>query len=195
MQSPWLTGPRGRALALLGLLLAAGTVWLCIIMPLLACYQAGAELLQQQTTLADRMEQTAATLAALRQQAALQAGTPAAAGATLPGTSDAVAGATLQEQVEAMATQAGATLASVETLPAEPAGAWRRIGLRVALAAPWAVLIRLLEALDLASPQMLADDLHVHATPIDVRQPLSVPVQASFTITAFRPAPPGQAHP
>jgi general secretion pathway protein M len=194
-ENPWLTGRRGRALALIMLLLACATVWACIINPLLSWYQSDAALLQQQTVLAARMEQAAVTLPALRRQAEISAGRPAAANATLPSTSDAVAGAMLQERVEAMATEAGAILTSVETLPAEPAGAWRRIGLRVALTAPWAVLIRLLEALDLASTPMLADDLHVHTSPIDARQPPTLPVQASFTVIAFRAAAPGEAHP
>jgi general secretion pathway protein M len=195
MDSPWLSGPRGGALALLALLLAAATVWAAIINPLLSWYQSGAEWLQQQTVLAAHMEQVAATLPDLRRQAEVSAGGPAKASATLPPSSDAVAGATLQESVAALSTAAGATLASVETLPAEPAGAWRRIGVRVALTAPWAVLIRLLESLDAASPPMLTDDLHVHTSAVDVRQPVTHPVQASFTIFAFRAAAPGEAHP
>ena len=99
--------------------------------------------------------------------------------------SDAVAGATLQSAVQGMATAAGAPLSSMETLPAEQSGLYRRIGLRVATAAPWPVLVALLRAVEQATPRMLVDDLQLRAPPVELRATTS-PVTAAFTIVAFR---------
>jgi hypothetical protein len=56
---------------------------------------------------------------------------------------------------------AGVQLNSVEALPGEDAGAYRRIRLQVAFNATWPVLIGLLNDVRLASPALLVDELHV----------------------------------
>lgn len=186
MGNEWLTGRRGQALAVVVSLLVVLAVWVAAVQPLLAWYREREETLAQRTALADRMEALAASLPALRQDARADApGRSTAGRATLEGASDAVAGATLQERVQAMAASAGASLSSVETLPAEQAGAWRRIALRVNLTASWPVLVRLLAAVDEASPSMLVDDLHMHSTLL-VAHPVALPLQTSFSVYAFR---------
>jgi general secretion pathway protein M len=185
MDSAWLTGGRGRALALCLTVLVLAAAWVGAVQPLLAWHADRADMLLRRRAVAERMRDLGATLPSLRRQAEQGAG-PAPVRATLEGATDAVAGAALQERMQAMAADAGASLTSIETLPAEQAGAWRRIGLRVALAAPWPVLVRLLEAIDAATPRMLVDDLHVHSTLV-VRDPVALPLQTSFTVYAFRP--------
>jgi general secretion pathway protein M len=187
MGADWLTGRRGQILAIAVTVLLLLIVWVGAVQPLLAWHADRAETLMQQRVLADRMANAAATLPALQRQAAAGTGGHVPAAAMLSGASDAIAGATLQEQVQAMATAAGATLTSAETLPAEQAGAWRRIGLRLTLTAPWPVLVRLLAAIDQATPQMLVDDLHVHSVLL-VARPVALPLQTSFTVYAFRAA-------
>jgi general secretion pathway protein M len=185
MGSEWLVGRRGQALALAATALVCFMLWLGLVQPLLSWYADRATTLLEQRALADRMESLAASLPALRRQAEAGAGGRTAANLGLSDTSDSVASATLQEQVQAMATAAGAMLASVETLPAESAGAWRRIGLRVTLTTPWPVLVGVLRALDEATPRLLVDDLHVHGSVL-AAQPVAPPLQTSFTVYAFR---------
>jgi general secretion pathway protein M len=185
MGAAWLIGRRGQALALAATLMVCPAIWAGVVQPLWSWYDTRAETLREQQALAERMEGLAASLPSLRGQVDAGAGDHAEAGAILPGASDSLASATLQERVQAMATAAGATLASVETLPADSAGAWRRIGLRVTLTASWTVLVRLLEALDQARPRMLVDDLHVHSTLL-VAHPAVLPLQTSLTVYAFR---------
>ncbi len=105
----------------------------------------------------------------------------------MAGNSDAVAGATLQTIVQDMATAAGAELSSMEMLPVEPRGAYRRLGLRVETAAPWPVLIELQHAIAQATPRMLIDDLRLR-TPTGASHTASTPVSATFTVIAFRAA-------
>ena len=66
----------------------------------------------------------------------------------LPGASDAVAAADLQERVQQMAGAAGASVTAVETLPATVAGEWHRVLVRISLTAPWPVLMDLLRAIE-----------------------------------------------
>lgn len=142
------TLPTGRAGTALALGLLGGVLLLLgfgVVAPVIAWHAGRAEHLADRRMLAARMEVVAARLPALR----LVAATPVtghAAPALLEGTTDAIAGAALQGLVREMAGRVEATVFSVETLAAAPIGAHRRIGLRLSLAAPWPVLVRLLQA-------------------------------------------------
>ena len=94
--------------------------------------------------------------------------------------SDALAGAALQSQVQRLAATRGAGLSSMEMLPAEQRAGYRRIGLRVA--GSWPVLIALLRE------NRAGDDLQLRAPPVELRT-ASTPVSAAFTVMAFRAAP------
>src|SRR4051812_27657448 len=148
------TGRAGSALALglLGGALALG--WFAGMAPLLGLHAEQAASLAQRRLLSQRMEGFTATLPALQRAAAAPA-LDGAAGTLLEGGTDAIAGAALQALVRDMAGRIGATLFSVETLPAVPDGPYRRIGLRLALNAPWPVLVQLLHAIRQARPRMV----------------------------------------
>ncbi|TDH56149.1 hypothetical protein E2C06_36450 [Dankookia rubra] len=180
------TGRRGQLLAL-GLTLAVlGGAWAGVAAPLLDWYALRAEQLQARRAVARRMAELAETLPALRDQARRVAapGRPAE-GAVLDGSSDALAAAALQGRLQEMAARAGAPLSSAEALPGEAAGAWRRIGVRVAVNAPWPSVVRLLQAIGTATPRMLVDDLQLRAPPLLLRTGPR-PVDASFTVLGFR---------
>lgn len=179
------TGRRGRLLAL-GLTLAVlGTVWVGVVAPLADWYESRAQTLADRRVLVRRMGAIAASLPDLqRREGAAEHGAPATA-AVLDGGTDAIAAAHLQELVQAMAAKAGATISSLETLPAQPADGYRRLALRVSLNATWPVLIALLQAIEQASPRLLVDDLRVEGSHLVTRPPV-VPLDAMFTIIAFR---------
>lgn len=179
------TGRRGQALALALLLLVMAAAWAAVAAPLLDCHASRAESLQQRSVLARRMAQVAAGLPELQRQAAAAAATGPVAATLLDGSTDAVAGARLQQLIQDMAGGSGATLSSTETLPAETVAAYRRIAVRVALSAPWSVLVKLLRAVEQASPQMLVDDLQIRgARQFGITGEL--PLDASFTVLGFR---------
>lgn len=185
------SGRTGRVLAL-GLTLAvAALAWEAAGHPLVEWYGERAERIEERDTLARRMAALAATLPELRRDAARR-GAPAPE--LLEGTTDAVAAATLQERVGDMAVRSGVTPSSLEVLPARQNGPYREIGVRVALTAPWPVLVRLLQAVADASPRLLVDDLQLRAPPVagGVAEP---PLDASLAVLAFRagPAPAGAA--
>jgi general secretion pathway protein M len=175
-------GLRGRLLAL-GLTVAVfAVIWAGCFQPLIDWHASRTEALEQRRLLLQRMTALAATLPELQRQAS---GEHAPAASLLEGQSDAIAGAALQSQVQRMATGVGAELNSMEMLPGEQRGSYRRIGLRVTTAAQWPVLIGLLRAVEQGSPRMLIDDMQLRAPPIDMRTNTQ-PITAAFTVLAFR---------
>ena len=183
--------PTGRAgqVAAVGLLaIVAVLAWLVVAAPLMAWHSNRAEALAGRTALARRMAQLAERLPELQRQAAASAAAGPAANALIEGSSDAVAGAALQQAVQGMASRAGATLSSTEALVAEPAGAYRRISLRVAVNAPWPLLVEMLRQTAEATPQMLVDDLQVRGNRAIGVQGVP-PLDASWTVMGFRAGP------
>ena len=178
-------GRRGQLLALTLALAVAAAIWVGVVAPLLAWHSAQANYVVQRSVLAHRMMQLVEELPALQAQATARNLTGPAPSAMLSGNSDAVAGAALQQLVQQLATTAGTPLASVEVMPAEAVGNYRRIGLHLALSAPWPVLVHLLQSVEQATPVMLIDDLRLRGAPLGNT---ALPMDASFTVLAFRGA-------
>ncbi len=176
------TGRNGRVLAAGLAGLAVVLVWLALVSPVLDWYGSRAGRLASLRVRAAHEEAQISALPLLRREAETAAKTPAHA--VLAGKTDAIAGATLQEQVQSMAGSANAQLSSAETLPAEQVGAYRRIGVRVELNAQLPVIVQLLKSVEEAEPTMLVDDLRLTATPVAASLPL--PMDAAFTVYAFR---------
>lgn len=178
------TGRQGRVLALGLLFLAAIVIWLGIAAPLMDFYDARTQRLAQRTALSVRMASLAAELPELQTRAAA---VPANNGAaTFDGATDALAGATLQSQLQALAGAAGATLSSTETLTAEPAGPYRRIGVKLSISAPLPVLAQLLAQIEQSRPPMLVDDLQIHGSPIVLPGVTATALDIGFTVYGFR---------
>jgi general secretion pathway protein M len=173
------TGRRGRALAVALGLLVLVLLWFGIASPLLGWYSDRAEALAQREMLASRMARLARRLPALEREAGnLRAGEPGP-DALLPGQSDAVAAAALQERVHALASQAGTVLLSVEILPAEQIGQFRRIGLRLSLQADLTHFVGLMRLFEQARPRILVSDLEVQ------RRQFFVPASSADLDTKF----------
>lgn len=184
MDSALPDGRRGQILAAALTVVVTLALWLGIAAPMIDWYRAGAEVLVQRQALLHHMQALADTLPALEHAPA--AAKPAAP-ALLSGTTDALAAAAMQSAVQAMAARSGIELTSMETLPAEPRGTFRRIGLRVSLTASWPVVIELLRAAGQGQPHMLVDDVQLRVAPVQ-RRDSSTPIGASFTLLAFRAA-------
>lgn len=176
------TGRRGQVLALAITVTAAASLWLGVAAPLADWYAARAQAFTEQAVLAAHMQAIAAMLPALRRAAPAA---PRGAGAFLTGRSDALAAAELQARVNRLAAGVGVTPTSLETLPAVSRGGHRRVGLRVALTAPWPKLVDLLLAMRAARPRMLLDDVEFRGLPAQSRTG-SPPVDAGFAVYAFR---------
>ena len=184
----WLTGVRGRMLAAGIAVLALALLWFGAISPGWSWYQDRAALLERRQALLLRMREVAATLPTLRaSSAAMTDRGTASQPVMLPGATDAVAAADLQERIQKMASLAGASLTAVETLPATAQGPWHKVPLRISLNAPWPVLMELLRSVEASPTRILIDDVHFHSATI-VSRPTVMPVQASMVLYGFRPA-------
>jgi general secretion pathway protein M len=183
----WRTGRPGRALAVACGLLGLGLIWLGAVAPIWSWYADRQALLEQQQAVLARMQGLAAALPALRAASENRRGVgPDAESGMLPGTTDAVAAAALQEAVQKMATAAGASLTAVETLrSATEAEHWRKVSLRISLNAPWPVLMGLMRAIELSPSRIFIADVHCHS-PAVVARPTSLPIQASMVLYGFR---------
>jgi len=177
------TGQRGQILAGALALVAIVVVWLGVVAPILDFYGTRDDQLDALRARAAREAALVDALPRLTKEAELAARTPTRA--VLAGNTDAIAGATLQEQVQSMASGANAQLTSIETLPGEQVGNYRRIGVRVELSAQLAVVVHLLAAIEEAQPSMLLDDIRLTATPVGP-QNAQLPLDAAFTVYAFR---------
>ncbi len=176
-------GRQGRFLAIGLVVFVLFVVWLGVIVPTLGFYGDRADELASLRARAARGAALIEALPALTREAAKSAKAPTQA--VLQGGSDAIAGATLQEQVQSMASSTNAQLTSIETLPGEQVGAYRRIGVRVELSAQLAVVTHLLAAIEQAQPSMLVDDIRLTATPVGP-QNVQLPMDVAFTVYAFR---------
>lgn len=155
-------GLRGKLLAVALLITVITAFWAGIAVPLTEWYGTRADRLDQQARLARRMEQIVADLPELRRRASTaEAAAPVA---VLEGASDSVAGAALQQRLQQIGTDAGAQLASIEVLPGEPVGAYRRIGVRVSVTGTWPVVVKLLDAITASSPPLLVNDLQIESS-------------------------------
>ena len=151
------TGRRGQALAAALTLTLLAALWAGAVSPLLEWYQQRADLLERQQALLAGMQALVDAVRPLQRQGAV------AAPGGLSGDTDALADATLLGAVQKMAGDAGASLSSSGALPPEQVAGSRRIGVRVTLRAPWAVLVHLMQSVEQATPRLLVDDLQLHA--------------------------------
>jgi general secretion pathway protein M len=179
------TGRRGQVLALALTLLVGALLWIAIVNPLTGWYALRAETLQQRRALVSREVELVKTLPELQKIGFDTESRPLPL-AVLSGDTDAYASASLQGLMQDMAGNMGATLNSIGTLPGTPVGAYQRIGLRVTMTATWQVFIQFLHSIEAATPQMLVDDLSLHSSVMTLASSADLPIQASFTVVAFR---------
>ena len=180
------TGRRGQLLALSLLLVALGGVYLLIVSPLLGLYAERAAVLENRRMLVPRLRAAADELPFLRarvEQLRAAAGTRKI---TLEGATDAIASATLQSRIEELATSAGATIGSTESLPAEARSGYRRIGLRYVLSGSYETLVKFLARLESATPPVVIDNLHIHGVLRRPGTPAAAGLDAGLDVYAYR---------
>ena len=173
-------------MALSLLFVALGGVYFVAVSPLLGLYAERAAVLDNRRMLVPRLRAAADELPALRarvEQLRAAAGTRKI---TLDGASDAVAAATLQSRIEELATSAGATIGSTESLPAEARPGYRRIGLRYVLSGSYETLVKFLAKLESATPPLVIDNLHIHGVLRRPGTPAAAGLDAGLDVYAYR---------
>jgi general secretion pathway protein M len=190
------TGRRGQALALAILLILLLAIWQGAVGPLLELYGDRADELEMSRQHVAMMTRLNEQLPGLKQkwEQGQRSGAPQKS-LVIDGANDALAAASLQDQLRGMATNAGTTLVSVENLPPDTApGAYHRIGLKISLNARWPVLVALLKAIEESSPPLLVDDVQIHGSPLPTLNQTRG-LDASFAIYALRSGSAGERKP
>jgi general secretion pathway protein M len=140
-----------------------GIGYLVVTVPVLDLYGQREAALAQRRMLEPRLRAAADEVPALRARLAELKASASNRKITLEGSSDAIASANLQSLIDELAASVGVTVASSEGLAPDNRGAYRRIGLRIAVNGEYDNLLALLAAIEKATPPLVIDNLQIHA--------------------------------
>ncbi|HJU16486.1 MAG TPA: type II secretion system protein GspM [Stellaceae bacterium] len=172
------------ALALAAAVLAG--LYLIVAAPLVGLFAQRQSMIAARHMLLPRLQAAAAELPALRTRVARLRAEERARKLTLAGATDAIASANLESRIEALAASVGATIGSTESLPAEPRGPYRRIGLRLVLTGRYETLVNLLAKLESAEPPLIVDNLQLHGPLARPGMEGSAALDAGLDVYGFR---------
>ena len=146
------------------LALSAGVaiaLYIFVAAPIVAGYADTEAELVQATALLDGYRRVAAARPALQERLDALKLRQSEIGTYLSGGTDALAGAELQELVNATVAKGGGGLRSMQILPVKADGGFRRIGVRVQMTATMAQVLRVLHRLEAGSKLLFVDRLEV----------------------------------
>jgi hypothetical protein len=156
--------PEGNAgrLAAAGIgLVAAAAVYVLVVSPLTSLYRHQEQSLQERLQLLSRLESAAAELPKLRAADKLWREKTRKGDLLFAGSSDTVAGASLQSTLKDLIEDGGATLESAELLPPETTDKFRRIAVRVSFSGDLDLIATVLEGIEDAHPAIFVDNLDI----------------------------------
>jgi general secretion pathway protein M len=177
-------------LALSLVLIALGGAYFLAVAPVADLYADRRASLEDRRMVLPRLLAAAGELPSLRVRVAQLRAAASLRKVTLEGASDAIASADLESRIDALASSAGATIGSTEALPAEARGAYRRIGLRLALSGSYETLVRLIARIEAATPPLVVDNLQIHGVlrrpGLPQGQEADAALDAGFDVFGFR---------
>jgi type II secretory pathway component PulM len=180
------TGGRGRALALALAIVVLVVLYLIAVMPLVGLFTQRQQMIQARQMLLPRLQAVAAELPALRARTARLRAEQRKRKLTLDGATDAIASADLESRIDALAREVGVTIGSTESLPTEPRGPYRRIGLRLVLTGRYAALVHLLAKLETVRPPLVVDNLQLHGPLAQPGIETAATLDAGLDVYGFR---------
>jgi hypothetical protein len=180
------TGGRGRAIAAGLTALALLAAWFGVVAPVWDWYDGRAELLRRQHAAARRMATLIETLPVLKQQAGASLEDGGAYAALLPGATDALAAAALQQRIDAFATAANVRIVSAEILPAVQESDLRIIAIRLTVLTPFRSTIALLAALARSDMPMIVDELQIRGPQVNAGEAADIAVYSSLVVLSYR---------
>ena len=150
-----------RLLALAIPVLLLGMVYAMLVRPSLAELSANSKAVSQLTDSLARYRQIAARGPELAQQADELRKTGAESEGYLPGESEAVAGAALQDRLKGLVARSGGQLGSIQILPAQQEGDARRITARGEMTLGTEGLRQVLYSIESDQPYLFIDSIDV----------------------------------
>ncbi len=155
--APWIS--RVAAVGILLAILLA--IYGVLVSPLIAAYSQVNGDIEQSTELLARYQRVTAQYPDLKRLLDRVNADHTASGVYLPGDTDALAAARLQEIVNSRVESNGAQVRSVQILPTKEDGDFRRVGVRVQLTATIAAVARILYAFEAGGTFLFVDNLSV----------------------------------
>jgi len=150
---------RTAALSILFFLL--GAAYLFVVGPLVEAYRSADEAIELTGDQLARYENISKSYPALKTQLEKLNRRQAASGVYLPGNTDALAAAGLQEDVSATIEKNGGKLRSIQILPVTNDGDFKRVSVRVQLTATLGAFTQILYTLEAGKPVVFVDNLDV----------------------------------
>ena len=179
-------GITGKVAALGIASLAAAAIYLAVVSPLWAFYQAGSQALDLKREMLRRSENAVNDLPRLRALSKRLGDSSRDAGLLLSGSSDSIAAAQLQSALKDMVEAEGAKLTSTTVLPSEVADGFRRVGVRVSFSGDLKLLTAVLQGIETSHPVMAVSglELHVAGAPVDAGEDPNLVI--ALDIVGFR---------
>ena len=179
-------GITGKVAALGIAALAAAAIYLAVVSPLWAFYQAGSQALDLKREMLRRSENAVNDLPRLRALSKRLGASSRDAGLLLSGSSDSVAAAQLQSALKDMVEAEGAKLTSATVLPSEIADGFRRVGVRVSFSGDLKLLTAVLQGIETSHPVMAVSglELHIAGAPVDAGEDPNLAI--ALDIVGFR---------
>jgi general secretion pathway protein M len=150
-----------RAAALTLLAFMVGAAYLVLVAPVIEAYRSTGEATRHALEQLARYEQISRTTPNRKAQLERLAQRQARSGIYLAGETDALAAATLQEDVGAKIERNGGKLRSIQILPVKTDGDFKQVSVRVQLTATLGSFARILHALESGKPYVFIDNLDV----------------------------------
>ena len=164
---------------------ALGIVYIVLVAPLRDLYSERALRVETRTSLLAKLNTAAGELPALRARVTELGAAAGSDRLTLKGTTGAIASAALQSYIQELAAGGDITIRSIESLPAEGQGRYRRLGLRLFISGAYESLIDLLAKIENATPPLVVDNLQIRSV---LRRPGATPIlalDANFEVYGF----------
>jgi Type II secretion system (T2SS), protein M subtype b len=179
-------GIRGKAAALGIAALAAAVIYLALVSPLWAFYQASAQALDLKREMLRRSENAVNDLPRLRALSKRLGDSSRGADLLLSGSSDSIAAAQLQSTLKDLVETEGAKLTSTTVLRPEIADRFRRVGVRVSFSGDLKLLTAVLQGIEKSHPVMAVGglELHVAGAPVDASEDPNLAI--ALDIVGFR---------
>ena len=155
--APWIS--RATAIGLLVAVLLI--IYSLLVAPLIAAYSEINGAIAQSTDLLTRYQRIMSQQTALKALLDRVNAEHTASGVYVPGETDALAAARLQEIVNSRVESNGAQVRSVQILPAQEDGDFRRVGVRIQMTASIAAIARILYAFEAGDMFLFVDNLEV----------------------------------
>jgi len=188
MKTPAVAARRFAAITLL--LGALATVYVVVVLPLLGEFRRNEEAIAEAAEMLARFQSATVTQAGIEAQLDQLRQRQAQQGYTLTGSTDALAAVELQDRIKMVVRESGGVVRSVQTLPPEDEGSFRRIAVRLQMTTTTESLFNIVYSLETMLPLLFVDNVDVQSRPVRLSadQPATDPVlTVSLDLYGYRP--------